>query len=375
MTSHNPYLKGGSPIAGSTAVRAVGRTSTGAVSASADPAVNDRGQINAYSNKDAMAIIASLLQQSANGSIVQASKAGHKVTAAEKADAHTKLVASFGDRNSSNFAIFGEEVADTVRDTAARAGFLRRFLNERDLVAQEIAKIRLRQHSVNGLTVGPQSKVLESRHEGRFFFPEEVTHAARPTINEADLYKEGMGLLDEKADEGLESIMVSEDRSLKALFDAAVSRTNYALNFSTFTPTVFSTLKQYVQNSGGLPVESCWMANDLWNDFNTGNNDFSDFFSPVEKHELALVGRIGRFQDVEIHTDAYLESRLRVLKRGEIYFAANPEFLGEVLVRAALNSSEIDGESDGNLWRGWLLREILAIGIANVNGVSRGKRI
>lgn len=371
----NPYLHvaSGEPIVGSSRVPAVGRTATGKLVASQHALVDNNGELNASSNKDAMQLIAALLKQSQEGQIVQASKT--KLSASERSALSTSIVAAYQDTNSVDFAIYGEEIANTVRDTNARAGFLRRFLSERELVAQEIAKIRLRKHAVNAYAIGPNSSVVPSRHDGKFFFPEEVTYSASPIIQEADLYKEGMGLLDEKADEALEMIMVAEDRDLKALFDACVAATGASLNFSTFTPTVFSSLKQYVQNTGGLPVESCWMANDLWNDVNSGNTDFSDYFSPIVKHDLNLTGRIGRLQDVEIHTDAFLESRLRVLNAGELYFTSQPQFLGEVLSRAAIMSTETSGANQHQSWRGWFIREILAIGIGNQNGVSRGKKI
>lgn len=371
----NPYVHkaSGEPIVGSSKLPAMGRTRTGALVASADPLVANNGEINASNNRDAMQLIATLLEEASKGSVVQASKT--QLSASERQAISASIVAAYHDNTSSDFAIYGEEIANTVRDTSARAGFLRRFLGERELVAQETAKIRLRKHAVNAFAVGPNSAIVPSRHDGKFFFPEEVTYAGSVQIAEADLYKEGMGLLDEKADEALEMIMVAEDRDLKALLDQCVAATGASLNFSTFTPSVFSSLKQYVQNTGGLPVESCWMANDLWTDINSGNTDFSDYFSPIVKHDLNLTGRIGRLQDVEIHTDAFLESRLRVLNAGELYFTAQPQFLGEVLSRAAIMSTETSGANINQAWRGWFIREILAIGIGNINGVSRGKKI
>lgn len=369
--SHNPYLTAsGDPVKGSNQLKAMGRTSKGTLTASELPAVNEQGQINAHDNAQAMAIIAQLMDGRSSGKIIQA-----RSTPESRSKSLQLLQASFSDKQNPAFAVAGETIADTVRETSARAGFLRRFLDERDLGTGEEPKIRIGRNQTTGFSLMDMSEVQESRHDGRYFYPEVVMNAAKPTVTESDLYSEGFFLLEEKAEEALEIIMVQEDRALRALSNKAVSHTNQQLAFSTFTPSVFATLKQYVQNTGGLPVNSCWMANDLWVDVNTGNSAFSDYFSPIEKHELALVGQIGRMQDTEIHTDAFLESRLRTLTRGEIYFYAQPQFLGQILVRAALMSSEIDGFDQGQQWRGWNIREYLAIGLANAAGVSRGYRV
>lgn len=367
----NPYLKGGEPIVGSTVLRAQGRTHTGALVASMDPAVANNGEINAYSNKDALSIIAQLLEQSRNGGIIQASA---KPKAIDRNAIHAGLISAFKDDKGPDFAIFGEDIANTVRDTSARAGMLRRFFPERELGTQEIAKTRFRRHRVNSFVLGPNSTAVESRHDSRFIFPEEHTISARPIINEKDLYQEGMGLLDEKAEEALEMLMVAEDKGMKALFDAAVSSTGQQLAFPTFTPTVFAVLRQMVENTGGLPVNDVWLSNDLWVDVN-GAGDFSDWFDPISKHDLVLTGKVGTMMECTIHTDAHLEGRLRVLKGGELYFVARSDFLGETMLRQAVTSSEISGANDGQAWRGWFLREILAVALANAAGVSKGFKL
>ena len=198
----NPYLSAqtGEEIVGG-AIKREGRTATGKVVASADPLVNNGGELNASSTADAIQAINQLMQSVANGDVVKASNSQETVKARQEMFAD--LIASYHDTASNDFSIIGEDIANTVRDTAARAGFLRRFLSERNLQVGEIAKIRLRRHQVNGFAIGDSSLTVESRHDGRFLFPEEVTYSARPIINEGDLYREGMGLMDEKMEESL----------------------------------------------------------------------------------------------------------------------------------------------------------------------------
>jgi len=369
----NPYIskKTGNPVVGNAEdLPIIGKTSTGAISKSALPLVASNGELNASTKIEAANLIAQIMQESADGRIVE----DKTITAAQKREMHNALYAAYFDTSGADFSIIGEEIANTVRDTASRAGFLRRFLRERDLVAQEVAKIRMRRHQINGYSLGPNSTTVESRHNGRFLFPEEVTMSTKPIINEKDLYSEGMGLLDEKSDEALEMLMVTEDLGMKNLFDSAVAASGASVLFPTFTPAVFTRIKQLVQNTGGIPVEDCWMANSLWTEIH-GNVEFNAWFDPITQHELVLTGRVGRLQDTNIHTDAFLESRLRVLNYGEIYFVGRTDFLGEVLTRQQVTSSEVSGNDAGQAWRGWFIREILAIGIANTGGVSYGLKI
>jgi len=372
----NPYVstKTLEPIKGNAkALPLIATLRSGKEQVTNTPLVASNGDINASNNTELLAMMHNLMIANANGDIAQESQIE---ASAKKAALGSALRAAYLDSSGPNFSIIGEEIANTVRDTAARAGFLRRFFKERELTAGETGKIRMRRHQVNAFSLGPNSTTVESRHNGRYMFPEEEIISARPIIPEKDLYSEGMGLLDEKSDEALEAIMAVEDRGMKALFDAAVGITGNSILFPTFTPAVFNNLKLRVQNTGGIPVEDCWISNSLWSDIiGAGGADFGSFFDPISKHELALTGRVGRLMDVNLHTDTFLESRLKVLDSGEIYFVGRSDFLGEVLVRQPITSSEIDGTDEGQAWRGWFLRQILLIGLGNNGGVSRGAKV
>ncbi|TPG60093.1 HK97-fold major capsid protein [Ewingella americana] len=337
-----------------------------------NPLVNNEGNINAANIQELLKIQAGLMAAHAKGTI---SEDVNTIQARTKAKQETfaQLQAAYGDSNSGNFGIIGAGLTDSIRTTAYRAGFLRRFLKERGLQPGEPVRSRIRENQVISLTVGPESRVQESRHQGNYTFPETNTIAANIHISERSLFEEGFEILDEKAEDGLESIMVGEDRRLINLFDAAVGVTGQHVIFPTLTPQVLSIGLQKVQNTGGLPVNDLLMANNLWTEI-MGNAEFYQWMSPIEKHDMVLTGKVAKMLDCDITTDAYLESKLRVVKPSDFYFIANPEFLGELLTRQELTSSEVDGTDDGEAWRGWFIREQLAYALTNVAGVSRGTK-
>ncbi|EHM1384052.1 hypothetical protein KFS98_003539 [Salmonella enterica] len=334
--------------------------------------VNAQGLINASSFEELFAIQAALMAARANGTITEDPNA-IKAQVAAKQDAYNKLTAAFQDSNDPNFNIIGAGLTDSIRKTAFRAGFLRRFLRERTVKPGEQRRSRLRENQVVALTIGPNSRVEESRHQGNYAFPETDTIATHIKISERSLYEEGFEILDEKAEDGLEAIMVKEDRNLLNLFDRAVAITGSHVIFPTLTPQVLSIGKQKVENTGGLPVNDLLMANNLWSEV-TGNSEFYQWLSPIEKHEQVLTGKVAKMLECDITTDAYLESKLRVLKPGDFYFVAASDYLGELLTVQELTSSEASGEDNGEAWRGWFVREQLAYALTNINGVSRGSK-
>lgn len=334
--------------------------------------INQQGNINAGTIAELLQIQNALMAASAKGVISEDPNA-IKAATAKKQEAFRKLTAAFGDANNPDFGIVGAGLTDSIRKSAFRAGFVRRFLKERGLEPGEQARSRLRENQVVALTVGPNSKVSESRHQGNYAFPETSTISANIRIGERSLYEEGFEILDEKAEDGLEAIMVGEDRRLVNLFNAATQLTGHHVIFPTLTPQVLSIGKQKVENTGGLPVNDLLIANNLWSEV-SGNAEFYQWLSPIEKHEQVLTGKVAVMLGCDITTDAYLESKLRVLQPGDFYFIANPEYLGELLTRQELTSSEISGEDNGEAWRGWFIREQLAYALTNVNGVSRGSK-
>lgn len=364
----SPYVT--SKGAGLDTVKIVGRTKTGAVSKSTDSIIDRTGELNAYNKKDLLSVISQLLDMAQKGEVVKKSRMQDVEKQAEKAEF---LRHAFHDRTGQDFAILGEAVADEIWTTVRREGFIRRVLMERPAGPGEVVRIRIKRNDVVGLVMASDGNTVVSNIKQRVQFPPDFYINALIKISEKELAQSPVDLLDEKQEDGRESIQVQEDRSLRKILIRAASIHSTPTYFSTFNPQVFTTMKNKIQNRG-VPVTNCVLAGDLWNDIIT-DDEFNNWFDPVSKHELILTGELGSLLNVTLISDTFLESQLRILQAGEVFFCAAPKTLGQFITRKNLVAEPVNFYPMGEPSRGWFLNSIVAVGIGNGLGVTYGKRL
>lgn len=367
IAPRNPFVQAGTDVPASE-MKAQGFTSKGALSQSNDPVANNQGEINAYSKKDAFQQIAGIVASAQKGEIARQGIKRDVLThlSDEVRNAHVT-------RNATNFGTIGEEVTNEIRTTVARTGFIRRFLQERELKTLEEAKIYLRVQDTLAFSMSTDGVTPISHIKQREIYLRENYITANILIEEKELARLGSDLLEEKLEDGMEMVMVQEDRQFKVLADQAASSLNNPTFFSSLTPAVFQAMKNQIENRG-LPVANAWLANNLMNDIVT-DSTFSGWFDPVSKHELVLTGELGSLLGVTLHTDAFINSKLRVLAAGELYFFSAPSTLGQFLTRQALSSEPVNRKIIGQPSKGWMITEIVAPAVANANGVTKGSRL
>lgn len=369
ISPQNPFLITGTDQP-STELRARGITSTGAVVDSALPIVGAGGEYNASDKRDLFQQLNTVIAAAQNGRISRSANAAKQDKFERLASA---IRAAHFSNDAANFGVLGEEITNEIRTTIARTGFIRRFLQERELVAGEETKVLLRKNDVLAFSLSTDGTTPMSHIKQREIYLRENYVNANIQIEEKEIARLRADLLQEKLTDGFEATMVQEDKQLKVLADNASAALNVPVFFSSLTPAVYVSLKNQVQ-SRGVPVTSCWLANNLWNDI-FADPAFVGFFDQVSKHELVLTGEIGVLGGVTLHTDAFINSQLRVLNSGEIYFFSDPATLGQLLIRKALQSDPVNKNVLGIPARGWFLSEIIAPMIANANGVSKGQRL
>jgi hypothetical protein len=191
-------------------------------------------------------------------------------------------------------------------------------------------------------------------------------------MEERDIGQSSGDLLEEKYQEGLEAIMVGEDRLWKQMADQAAVVVNTITYFTTFIPSIFSQIRSQV-SGWGIPAAYCVLAYDLWDDI-IGSTGFSEWFDPVTKHELVLEGQLGSMLGCQLITDAFRLPELKVLDPGDVYIVGAPETHGALQQRGDLSSNPITKYDDAKPQRGWYLFEIIAMAIINAKSVSIGRR-
>jgi hypothetical protein len=350
---------------------------TGSISQSESiPLVDERtGEYNADSTQALIDNTEALLQQLKTGE-VQPQRPYNQVEHSSNLDQVPLVREAFASTNPQEpggaWQVLGEVFSDDVYETMGRTAFADKVLAHQDVGEQGIARIRIHRKDVVSWTMVADGHVAESYIKQPWIFPKGFDLEANVVMQEAEIHEAGSQILEEKYQDALEATMVREDRILKYLFDQAATAPNDELIFTSFTPTVFTNLRRQIWEYG-IAVPHMIMSIDLMDDL-FADNDWQGWYSPIEKHELALEGRLGKLGDIEIMTDGLRYQTLRVLNQGEVYFLGAPQALGVKSLMIPMTSTVVDQRVVGRAVRGWFLLQREALTVANSRSVSKGRR-
>jgi len=359
MTNTNPYRKViDHKIKGSVALP--GQSS---------PLFNKTGEINASSKSDLLAQIGAALtaQQSAT------TMATPQELEARRQERRQVLVEAMNDTTGRSMQILGEALAAEIYETTNREGFSRRILQYREIGQGENNEVYLKDKDVIAFVATSPSTVMASEIRQRRLLPPEFHVNGYILIDTVELARTSSDLLEEKYEQGLEAIMVQEDRLWKIMADRAAIIRNTLQNFGTFTPSVFARIIEQV-NRWGVPATSCLFASNLWQDI-IANGDFAGVLDPVTKWELLQEGYLGSMYGVTIFTDNFRQANLKVLEPGDVYVVGAPINLGVLSLRGAMTAEPINKFAEGEPKRGWFLDEIISLVVGNALAIAKGHKI
>jgi hypothetical protein len=337
------------------------------------------GEFNAYDKKELMHAIGHLMQVAASGGIVPDYKAvasgNLPVDRARELQERRELLAeAFNDPTGEKWAALGASLAENIREANARDGFLRRIAVGNTLKQGEFARIPMPTLNVVAVVATSSSNVGYQIVRTRTFQPAEFEINANIRVEQLEIDQVSSDILDESYNQGLESIMVAEDRLWKKAADAVVGIDNKLEYIAgPLTTQVMGNLRQTVAR-WNLPVTTMILANDYWTDI-IGSSDFATFLDPVTKFDLALNGYLGTLIGMQLVTDAFRQPTQKVLNKGEIYVISAPENHAAYTDRGGVRSTPTSGANDGNTTKGWLLSEPFSLVLANPKSVARAKRI
>jgi len=322
------------------------------------------GNLNASDKKDLMKQISSLVEAYSSG------KVSREIPEEIKAARQKLIVEALSDKTGQAWKVLGEVIGDEVWIALKREGFARKTLLYKPLGKSEIGKVRIRQKDVRGFMSTSAAGRPQSFIRQDWVFPPEFYLSASPLIEIRELDSAGGDLLEEKYEDALEQIMVSEDRTWKTLADTASTVSNTLTYFNTLTPTVFSSLRTQV-SGWHIPTTQCIMAYDLWDDI-IADTVFSGWFDPVSKYTIITEGYLGDILGVSIHSDAFRDPNLKVLDTGEIYMCGAPQMLGAITQRTELTAEPIDKFDMAQPYKGWYMYACEGMTLANSRAISKG---
>lgn len=360
----NPYagaqvlLKNGAPV---TDLRFSGSNSR---------ALDERtGEINAYNTKDLAIAISKMLDEANKGNLVRSNVS----VSAEETQAKRELVlAAMNDAEA--FRALAADIAVRVAEQRNREGFMRKVLLPQNVRTGELPRVIVEMwDAVSVVATGP-TQVGYQVIRNKQFFPAEFELIGNLRAEAIELEQIGGDLLDKIYNQGVDSMMVAEDRLLKSAMDKAVGMVN-PINYISgqLTPGTLASLRQGVTD-WNLPCTTAIVDNSYWADI-IGSNDFMSFLDPVNKYDLVLNGMLASLGGMTLLTDGFRQPNQKVLDRGDFYVFTTPEHLGCFSDRGGIRSQPSSGVDSGSTSRGWLLSEIISLVLANPRGVVKGKKI
>lgn len=335
---------------------------------SAGPAFGANGELNASSKQELMRVIAHVLAESRENVMT--------TRVASYEDAQMRLATlreAYADKSGTKFQVLGEVISEEIWETLGREGFSRRLLSVMPLAKGQTGRVKVRRKDVVAYQVTTDVKIQEQRIRQPYVYPPEFYLGAHILIEDKEIEQASTDLLDEKFQDGLEALLRREDLITRALLTRAATTFNNLVLFTTFNPSVLTTLRTQV-NRWGTPAATMVIAFDIWDDI-IADADFVAWWDQVHKHELILEGRLGSMLGMEIITDGYRYATLQVLQPGEVYVTASPVTLGTITQRKELDSRAIDQYNLGRPARGWFMEQIQGQVVVNGRAVDRGVRV
>lgn len=333
------------------------------------------GEFNAQDKKELLRSISSLMRSMEMNEIVPQEQTMTASARAQVRDERREmLAAAFNDTTGSSWASVGSALASKITEQANRDGFLRRVSMGTTLKQGDIARIPMPSQDAMAVVATSSSAVGYQLIRNKMFLPDEFEITANLRVEQLEIEQVSADILDDAYNQGLQAIMVAEDKLWKRAADEIVGIVNpLELISGPLTTQILGQLRQSVSD-WNLPVTTAIISNDFWSDI-TGSNDFATFLDPITKYDLALNGTLGTLVGMNLITDGFRQPNLKVLNRGEIYVISAPENHAAYTDRGGVRSTPTDGANNGSTSRGFLLSEPFSFLICNAKSVSKAKRI
>lgn len=325
------------------------------------------GEFNAYDQKDLVKAISGLMQAVASGQVRQEATPADVV-------AHRREVLAEALQDSSKWQALGANIAQQIYDQADRDGFLRKLCVGNTLRQGEVQRVPMPAHDTIAVIATSATGVGYQNIRQRVFQPEEFEIIANVRVSTLDLEQVNGDLLEHAYNDGLQAVMVQEDRLWKKSADQTVGLTNDIEYIAgELTTKNLGRLRRQVAQ-WNLPATTCLIANDYWEDI-IGSNDFATFLDPITKYDLALNGQLGTLVGLQLITDAFRQPNQKVLNQGELYIVSDPQNHGAYSTRGGIRSEPANNTHEGSTSKGWLLSEPFSFILANSRSVAKGKKL
>jgi hypothetical protein len=321
---------------------------------------NSKGELNASDMQDAAQKLmryASLLQENAPSNMSQVGQ----VSDDERDALVTKAIYSQDGK-----LALAQAMANPIRRNLDYLGFARRLLVV-DPLAQGVNPVYHRDIDVMATTISSNGAAPESRVWSEAVTVPEFEVVSMPTVKIMHVRQRRYNMIDRAVQKARQEVMAVEDSNCLAALNASAEVENSAVSISNsgLTKADLGELKTIVDDWDMVTAKFVMKIrefNDIlqWSSSGT-NNDFD----PVTHREVMQTGLYGKIWGADI-----LVSKL--VPAGNVFALADADLVGVLPVRQDIEVYPNDLPARTSL--GWVVSEIIGIGILNPRAVAVGRK-
>lgn len=218
--------------------------------------------------------------------------------------------------------------------------------------------------SSNG--TGPESRVFGDR----VVIPEFEIYA-NPTVRIAEVKRRRFNVIDRAVQKARQEIMAQEDANIFAALDAAASAENTLTDIADagLLKRDLVEIKQQIDRWDLVTTKFFMNINEFTDILKWGTGGGQGVgggeFDPVTMREVLQTGLYAHIWGTDMMVS-------KLVPPGTVYGAADPEFVGVMPIRQDIEVLPADEPKQLKL--GWVVSEIIGIGIVNPRGVAAGRK-
>ena len=327
---------------------------------------NGRGELNAASLRDALVTIskyASILDDHQPSNMHLAGQPG--LTETQRDELISRAIVTQDGKMA-----LAQAMANPIRRNLDYQGIARRALVV-DPLPQGALPVYDRDIDVTAVVVSSNGTGAESRVFGERITVPEFEIFSNPTVRIAEVKRRRFNVIDRAVQKARQEIMAQEDANIFAAIDAASSAENDVQDIADGGMLKRDLIEIKVQIDRWDLVTTKFFMN---------INEFTDILNwasgggqgvgggevdPVTQREILQTGLYANIWGADIMVS-------KIVPPGTVYGCADPEFVGVMPVRQDIEVMPADEPKQLKL--GWVVSEIIGIGIVNARGVAKGNK-
>ena len=327
---------------------------------------NNQGQMNASSLRDSLQTLikyASVLEENTPSNIGLAGQPG---LSDEKRD---ELISRAIMTQDGKIAL-AQAMANPIRRNLDYHGIARRALVV-DPLPQGALPSYDRDIDVAAVVISSNGTGPESRVFGDRVVVPEFEVFSNPTVRIAEVKRRRFNVIDRAVQKARQEIMAQEDANIFAALDAASIVENTAMDIADQGLLKRDLAEIKVQiDRWDLVTTKFFMNINEFNDIlkwgsGGGQGVGGGEVDPVTQREILQTGLYAHIWGADILVS-------KIVPPGTVYGAADPEFVGVMPVRQDIEVLPADEPKQLKL--GWVVNEIIGIGIVNPRGTAKGNK-